>query len=137
MVTRVVLLSEGEEDSEGVSEEGEDGGVISTPLLVRWLFIKGKDIVSAGWTRESKSERDIRINSRNRPSQLSLSFLLLLESIGVSVNAPGLLKGGNTAAHVSCATGKFVVRGKHGPVKSVLERHETVDCADCCLLEER
>ena len=84
---------------------------------------------------ERGRKEDIRINSRHGPSQLSLGFLLL-ESLGISVDAPRLFKGRDTATHVGCATDKFVVRGKDGPVESKLERYKAVDGADCGFLEE-
>lgn len=77
----------------------------------------------------------VSINCWNLIHQLALlrNVLLLL---CVCVNAFGLFHGRNSATHPRSTPSKLVIRGKHGPVESISQRHQSIDCAHSLVLDK-
>lgn len=79
---------------------------------------------------------DLRIHCWNPVRQLAVHRGLLL-LLGKHVDALGLLHRRDATAHPRRAAGELVVRGGHGPVERVLERHHAVYGSHALVLQIR
>lgn len=79
--------------------------------------------------------KNLPINCWNLIHQLALlrNVLLLL---CVGVNAFGLFHGGNSATHPRSTPSKLIIRGEHGPVESISQGHQSIDCAHGLVLDK-
>lgn len=73
---------------------------------------------------------NVPIDCRNRFAKMLFS-LLQLQPINMAVNTSRFFDGGNPASHPACATSQLVIGGKNRPIQGILQRDETIDCADC------
>lgn len=91
---------------------------------------------SGRWGRFFNTVIDkVSIDCWNLVHQLALLCNVLL-LLCVCVNALGLFHGRNPATHPGSAPSKLVIRGKHGPVESISQGHQSIDCAHGLVLDK-